>query len=121
MKRVWILPRININTFRVLRRAEKEAAAMQKHWFNLQSTSYFCTSVESMWSSYSSHTCLTSEVLGHGYETRVERPTLYLVLKVEKEMQRSVGLLVPSPLDVSLGSEFSVKKVLGIYAGMSGK
>lgn len=76
---------------------------MQRHWFNLQSTSYFCTSVEFMWSSYASRTCLTVGVLGHAYETRVETPTLYLVLKAEKEMQRSVGLLIPSPLDVSLG------------------
>lgn len=96
------------------KRTEKEAAVMQKHWFNLQSTRYFCTSVECMWSvlnhSYASHTRLTFRVLGHAYETRVEGPTLYSVHKVKKETQRSMGLLVPSPLDIFLGWEFSVKK-----------
>lgn len=79
MKLIWILLRINTHTFRVLRRIEKETAVMQKHWFNLESTCYFCTSVECMWSvlnhSYGTNTRLTFGVLGHVYETRIERPT----------------------------------------------
>jgi len=77
MKLVWILPRINICTFKVLWRLEQEAAVIQKHYFSLQSTKYFCVSVECICSvlnhSYASRICLTFGVLEHVYKERVGR------------------------------------------------
>lgn len=54
---------------------------MQKHQFNLQSSRYFCVSLECTWSvlnhSYAACTRLTFGVLEHVYEARVETPTLF--------------------------------------------
>lgn len=113
MKLVWILPRINTCTFRVLKRIEKETAVMQKHWFNLQSTSYFCTGVgvhgvslkPFLWVTYmfniwSPWTCLWNK----NWETHIT-----FRAQSWEGKAGSVGLLVPSPLDTSLGWEFSVK------------